>query len=91
LDSLPSLIVPIALLFPVFAFAQGTNGPVTRAQVLKHLSDLEGVGYRSSEASALRYPYDIEAAEARLAEKNREQAASETCKDSTESTRAVDP
>ncbi|MBN3761566.1 DUF4148 domain-containing protein [Burkholderia sp. Ac-20365] len=63
----------IALILPVSAFSQGASGPLTRAQVLQHLSDLESVGYRPSEASSLRYPYDIEAAEARLAEKKREE------------------
>ena len=64
------------LIFPVSASAQTTNGPVTRAQVLQHLADLEEIGYRSSQASSLRYPYDIEAAEARLAQKKREQTVS---------------
>ncbi len=65
----------IALMFPVSVLAQSDNGPLTRAQVLQHLSDLEGVGYRPAEASRLRFPYDIESAEARLAEKKRQQSA----------------
>jgi hypothetical protein len=67
-------IVPfcIALILSASAFAQSANGPLTRAQVLQHLSDLESVGYRASEASSLRYPYNIEAAQARLAERKRE-------------------
>ena len=67
--------VVVLACFPASVSAQTADGPVTRAQVLQHLADLEDVGYRSSQASSLRYPYDIEAAETRLAEKKREQTS----------------
>ncbi|BEU28459.1 DUF4148 domain-containing protein [Paraburkholderia sp. 22B1P] len=60
-----SLIVAAALEMPS-ALAAG----LTRADVIEHLVDLENVGYRSSSASSLRYPYDAEAAQERLAARN---------------------
>ena len=65
----------LALALPLPAFAQTSNGTVTRAQVLQHLYDLEDLGYRPAQASSLRFPYDIEAAEQRLAEKKRAEAS----------------
>ncbi|SOE83659.1 protein of unknown function [Burkholderia sp. YR290] len=65
----------LALALPLPAFAQTSNGPETRAQVLQHLYDLEDLGYRPAQASSLRFPYDIEAAEERLAEKKRTEAS----------------
>lgn len=65
----------LALALPLPASAQTSNGPVTRAQVLQHLYDLEDLGYRPAQASSLRFPYDIEAAEQRLAEKKRAEAS----------------
>ena len=68
------LLALIAVATPAAALAQNSNGQLTRAEVLQHLYDLEGIGYHPAEASSLRFPYDIEAAEARLAAKNRQQA-----------------
>lgn len=62
---------------PATAIAQDSNGPQTRAQVLQRLVDLEGVGYRPSLASSRPFPYDIEAAEARLAAKKRKRQVPE--------------
>lgn len=70
-----NILVAVALTLPVTTFAQNPYGPLTRAQVLRHLYELEDLGYRPGQASSLRFPYDIEAAEERLAEKKREQVS----------------
>ncbi|MGF6771876.1 hypothetical protein P3T18_004363 [Paraburkholderia sp. GAS199] len=57
------------------AFAQASNGPLSREQVLRDLCDLEGVGYRPAQASSLHFPDDIEAAEQRLASQKRQRAS----------------
>nr|WP_254615039.1 DUF4148 domain-containing protein [Burkholderia pyrrocinia] len=54
---------------PVLSFAQSAKSPVTRAQVLQELYDLESVGYNPSLGDAGNYPDDIMAAQARLAAK----------------------
>lgn len=69
LRSLSVLTVVVGL--PLIAFAQSSNGPLTREQVLHDLLDLEGVGYRPAQSSSLRFPYDIEAAEQRVVAKKR--------------------
>ncbi|MBN3854916.1 MULTISPECIES: DUF4148 domain-containing protein [Paraburkholderia] len=61
-----TLAITLALLSPALAFAQSTNGPVTRAQVRHELVQLEQVGYKPS-ANSLNYPDDIQAAEAKVA------------------------
>jgi hypothetical protein len=53
------------------ARAQASQSGVTRAQAQEELKDLEDLGYYPTRASSLRFPYDIEAAEARLAEQRR--------------------
>ncbi|SDD49511.1 DUF4148 domain-containing protein [Paraburkholderia lycopersici] len=66
-----SLIKAVALAAvlaaPVVSFAQsqGSNGPVTRAQVRNELAQLEAAGYRPS-ANDLYYPNDLQKAEARV-------------------------
>ncbi|WP_254209386.1 DUF4148 domain-containing protein [Burkholderia multivorans] len=47
------------------SFAQPANGPVTRAEVVAHLSQLERAGYEPFKSA---YPDDIQTAEVRLAE-----------------------
>jgi len=61
-------VIVVALgLSPAIALAQETPGPCTRAEVLQHLYDLESEGFWPTQASELRFPLNIEAAEARLA------------------------
>jgi hypothetical protein len=60
--------ISVVLTIPAVAPAQSANQPRTRAEVLRHLAESENAGYRPGEASGLRFPYDIEAANARLAE-----------------------
>ncbi|WP_201696570.1 hypothetical protein [Paraburkholderia hiiakae] len=60
------VLVELGLL-PACALAQQTPGPCTRAEVLQHLYDLESEGFWPTQASNLRFPLNIEAAEARLA------------------------
>lgn len=62
-----TMIVVDLGLSPVISLAQETPGPCTRAEVLQHLYDLESEGYWPTQASNLRFPLNIEAAEARLA------------------------
>ncbi|WP_186308041.1 DUF4148 domain-containing protein [Paraburkholderia sp. BCC1884] len=66
-------LLAVIMAFPPVTFAQNANGPLTREQVLQDLRDLEDVGYRPAQASSLRFPYDIEAAEQRVAAKKRSQ------------------
>ncbi|KVC26813.1 hypothetical protein WS58_11425 [Burkholderia pseudomultivorans] len=79
-----SLVVTAAaavlLAAPVLSFAQSAQSPVTRAQVLQELYDLESVGYNPSLGDAGNYPDDILAAQhrleaKRLAERKAAQAA----------------
>ena len=68
-----SLVVTAAaavlLAAPALSFAQSAKSPVTRAQVLQELYDLESVGYNPSLGDAGNYPDDILAAQERLHEK----------------------
>jgi hypothetical protein len=72
---LRTALVSMMAIAPAIAFAQSIqNGPVTRAQVLQELKDLEAVGYNPSQASNANYPNDIEAAMRRLEAKRAEEA-----------------
>lgn len=52
---------------PAISFAQSIhNGPVTRAQVLQELVDLESVGYHPAMANEVNYPENVQAAMRRL-------------------------
>nr|WP_152857314.1 DUF4148 domain-containing protein [Burkholderia diffusa] len=51
---------------PALSFAQSAKSPVTRAQVLQELVDLESVGYNPARGEAGNYPEDIMAAQERL-------------------------
>ena len=68
-----SLVVTAAaavlLAAPVLSFAQQAKSPVTRAQVLQELIDLESVGYNPARGESINYPDDILAAQERLHEK----------------------
>ncbi|WP_321965775.1 DUF4148 domain-containing protein [Burkholderia cepacia] len=68
-----SLVVTAAaavlLAAPALSFAQSAKSPVTRAQVLQELSDLESVGYNPARGESVNYPDDILAAQERLHEK----------------------
>ncbi|MCA3776421.1 MAG: DUF4148 domain-containing protein [Burkholderia sp.] len=65
-----SLVVTAAaavlLAAPALSFAQHAPSPVTRAQVLQELIDLESVGYNPARGEADNYPEDIMAAQERL-------------------------
>jgi hypothetical protein len=54
--------------------------PVTHAQLMKELSELESVGYDPSASGDNYYPSDIQAAEARLAVKYRADCLGENVK-----------
>ncbi|MGN6667748.1 MAG: DUF4148 domain-containing protein [Trinickia sp.] len=54
---------------PVLSFAQ-SNGPITRTQVREELIQLEQAGYRVPVGNNPHYPEDIQAAQARVTEKN---------------------
>lgn len=58
------------LAIPAMAFAQQSNGPVTRAQARAELIQLEQAGYQPGRANNPHYPADIQAAEARLHAQN---------------------
>ncbi len=55
-----------AITVPALSFAQ-SQAPLTRAQVVAELAQLEQAGYNPSTGDNANYPADIEAAEAKLA------------------------
>lgn len=60
---------------PAISFAQSVhNGPVTRAQVLQELVDLESVGYNPAMANEVNYPENVQAAMRRLEAKRANEA-----------------
>ncbi|RDU98198.1 DUF4148 domain-containing protein [Trinickia dinghuensis] len=61
-----AVLIACTLSAPVFAFAQATNAPLTRAQVRADLIRVEQAGYHP-DASDPNYPDDIQAAEAKIA------------------------
>ncbi|WP_321929465.1 DUF4148 domain-containing protein [Paraburkholderia guartelaensis] len=74
---LRAALVSMMAIVPAVSFAQsaGThNGPVTRAQVLQELVDLESVGYNPASANDATYPEDVQRAMRRLAEKRANEA-----------------
>lgn len=62
-------VVGAALVVPIVSFAQ-EDKPVTRDQVKKELVELEKNGYNAGNRD-LYYPRDLQAAEARVAKKQR--------------------
>jgi hypothetical protein len=56
------------------------NGPVTHAQLMQELSELESVGYDPSASGDNYYPSDIQTAESRLALKYRADCLGENVK-----------
>ncbi|MEM5398736.1 DUF4148 domain-containing protein [Paraburkholderia sp. EG287A] len=62
-----AVAIAAVLAVPAISFAQsqGTNGPVTRAQVRSELKQLEAAGYRPS-VNDLYYPDDLQRAQARV-------------------------
>jgi hypothetical protein len=70
MNSLVKTIVIVgAFVTPIASFAQ-SNDPVTRAQVRAELVELEQTGWRPTQGHTT-YPADIQAAEAKVAEKSR--------------------
>ncbi|MCP3709627.1 DUF4148 domain-containing protein [Paraburkholderia sp. CNPSo 3274] len=74
---LRAALVSMMAIVPAVSFAQSTgtqNGPVTRAQVLQELADLESVGYNPASANDVTYPEDVQRAMRRLTEKRANEA-----------------
>ncbi len=69
MKSLVTAAAVVMLAAPALSFAQASYGPLTRAQVVQELVDLESVGYQPSRGNESTYPDDIQAAQQRLAEK----------------------
>ncbi|BAX57633.1 DUF4148 domain-containing protein [Burkholderia stabilis] len=59
------LVLATAIAAPAVSFAQTANGPVTRAEVVAQLRQLEHAGYKPLKG---QYPDDVQAAEARVAQ-----------------------
>jgi hypothetical protein len=75
MKALVRLVLAIgALSGALVSFAQSTE-PVTRAQVRAELSRLEEAGYNVSGADHTTYPAQIQAAEAKIAAQDSQQAA----------------
>ncbi|MGF6384674.1 DUF4148 domain-containing protein [Paraburkholderia sp. CNPSo 3155] len=64
-----AVVIAVTLAAPVAVFAQ-SNQPVTRAQVREELVQLEKAGYNPGRWNPNTYPYDVQAAEARVAAQN---------------------
>ncbi|PTB20048.1 DUF4148 domain-containing protein [Trinickia symbiotica] len=67
------VLASCALASPVVSFAQST-APVTRAQVRAELIRLEQAGYRMGDGDQTKYPEQIQAAEAKIAAQDSQQA-----------------
>ncbi|PVX71255.1 uncharacterized protein DUF4148 [Paraburkholderia unamae] len=70
-------LVSMMAIVPAMSFAQSVsnnNGPVTRAQVVQELIDLESVGYNPASANDVTYPEDAQRAMRLLAEKRAKEA-----------------
>ncbi|AYQ40107.1 MULTISPECIES: DUF4148 domain-containing protein [Burkholderia] len=63
--ALSLLALAAAIAAPAVSFAQTANGPVTRAEVVAQLRQVEQAGYKPLKG---QYPEDIQAAEARIAQ-----------------------
>ncbi|AMH42937.1 MAG: DUF4148 domain-containing protein [Pseudomonadota bacterium] len=72
-SSIYAVLVVSVLAAPITSFAQQGNGPITREQVNNELVQLREAGYTGS-ASDTTYPAELQAALARVAEKNQAQA-----------------
>ena len=72
-DTVKSIVatatVAVLLAAPALSFAQSSHSPLTRAQVIQELEDLESVGYNPALGDGDNYPEDITAAQQRLAAK----------------------
>ncbi|MEX3982522.1 DUF4148 domain-containing protein [Paraburkholderia sp. EG287A] len=64
-----AVVVAAALAAPVAVFAQASQ-PLTRAQVRAELIQLEKAGYNPATGEDPSYPVDIQAAEAKVAQRN---------------------
>jgi hypothetical protein len=72
---LRAALVSMMAIAPAMSFAQSVNnGPVTRAQVIQELIDLESVGYNPASANDATYPEDVQKAMRLLAEKRANEA-----------------
>ncbi|SAL52268.1 DUF4148 domain-containing protein [Caballeronia concitans] len=58
------LALAVAFSVPALSFAQSSNKPATRAEVRSELFQLQSAGYKPNK---VKYPADIQAAEARTA------------------------
>jgi hypothetical protein len=72
---LRTALVSMIAVIPAISFAQSVqNGPLTRAQVLQELVDLESVGYSPASGNDVNYPDDVQAAMLRLQAKRAAEA-----------------
>lgn len=75
-SSIYAVLAVSVLAAPITSFAQ-QNGPITREQVNNELVQLREAGYTGS-AGDTTYPVELQAALARVAEKNQAQAQMQT-------------
>ncbi|QGZ63101.1 DUF4148 domain-containing protein [Paraburkholderia acidisoli] len=75
---------------PLHTLAQTASGPVTRAAVIEHLVDVERAGFLPTQASSLRFPFNVEAAEARVAAQHATRS-SEPRTDTADEAQTVEP
>ncbi|MBN3858609.1 DUF4148 domain-containing protein [Paraburkholderia sp. Ac-20340] len=75
---LRTALVSMMAVIPAMSFAQSVqsvqNGPLTRAQVIQELVDLESVGYSPASGNDVNYPDDVQAAMLRLQAKRAAEA-----------------
>ncbi|WP_063834446.1 DUF4148 domain-containing protein [Paraburkholderia ferrariae] len=68
-------LVSMMAVVPAMSFAQTAgNGPLTRAQVVQEIVDLESVGYNPAHVNDSTYPEETQAAMQRLAAKRANEA-----------------
>ncbi|MDR5857242.1 DUF4148 domain-containing protein [Caballeronia sp. LZ062] len=75
MKTIASVVLSVAAaIAPSFVFAQSQGGPLTRAQVTAELVQLERAGYSPASGENATYPADIQAAEAKVAAQNAQEA-----------------
>ncbi|HEX7683546.1 MAG TPA: DUF4148 domain-containing protein [Trinickia sp.] len=69
--TIKAIALAIAIAAPAVSYSQSSNEPVARAQIRAQLVELERAGYNPSHADNTAYPNDLQAAEARVAARER--------------------
>ncbi|VXC16477.1 conserved exported hypothetical protein [Burkholderia sp. 8Y] len=75
MNTIASVVLSVAVaIAPTAVFAQNEGAPLTRAQVKAELVQLERAGYSAASGENATYPADLQAAEAKVAAQNSQEA-----------------